>query len=158
MKPLPKLGLRALILGALLLLIFLSAGIWLVKLFLMVLLAFLVGTVWRSDVREARLERQLILAFVPLRTKRWSLNKFHRIEIVNKPPTSVWAAVGIGMVWWLMWRAFDWLFPWLEATYQLHLRGKTGKRVLAWQGNSESDFDENTERLIEITGFPVQRM
>ena len=146
------------ILGVLLIPIFLSSGFWLIKLFLTVLMAFLVGTVWRSDVREARLERQLILAFVPLRTKRWSLDKFQRIDIVCKPPTTVWAAAGIGVVWWLMWRAFDWLFPWLEATYQLHLRGKTGKRVLAWQGNSENDFDENTERLIQATGLPVQRL
>lgn len=158
MKPLPKLGLRAVILVVLLIPILLSSGFWLVKLFLTVLMAFLVGTVWRSDVREARIERQLFLAFVPLRTKRWSLDKFQRIEIVTRPPTSVVAVVGIGVVWWLMWRAFDWLFPWLEATYQLHLRGKTGKRVLAWQGNSEADFDANMERLIEVTGLPVQRL
>ena len=157
MKPDPKLAIRAVILAVLLVPIFFTSAHWVMKLFLVVLMALLVGTVWRTDVRDARLERQLILAFVPLRTKRWSLDKFQRIETAYKPPTTVWAAVGIGAVWWLMWRAFDWLFPWLEATYQLYLRGKTGKRVLAWQGNSEENFQANTDLLIERTGLPVQR-
>jgi len=109
MKPSPMLVIRGVILGVLLIPIFFASAYWLMKLCMVAFFACVVGTVWRTDIREARLERQLILAFIPLRTKRWSLDKFQRIETAYKPPTSVVAAVGIGMVWWLMWRAFDWL-------------------------------------------------
>jgi hypothetical protein len=56
------------------------------------------------------------------------------------------------MVWLL-----DWLIPWAGGDYKLWLRTLSGGRVLAWQGNGESNFRQNLEILEEVSGLPVTR-
>jgi hypothetical protein len=56
------------------------------------------------------------------------------------------------MVWLL-----DWLIPWAGGEYKLWLRMLAGHRVLAWQGNGESNFRQNLNILEDISGLPVVR-
>ena len=56
-----------------------------------------------------------------------------------------------------MWRFFDSCVPWFGGDFKLWLWAATGKRVLAWQGSRDEDFQNNLRLMVRATHLPVER-
>lgn len=159
LRPVPRVVLR-LIVFVLLALFGLLGTVWWNKLFWLVTMAFFCGTYRVSRISEGHFERRMVVMFVPLRWKRWPLEQFVEIEVLYEDPWSVGRLLPIALlnfVWVLWFRVFDWLVPWFGGSYKLRLRPAKGARIVAWQGNSEANFQTNVELLQDSTGLAVRR-
>lgn len=156
LQPSPRVVLRFAIFLCLAAFISIGHASWISKLGFCASMAFLLGSYRVARVREGSFERRMVLLFVPLKTKRWPLDRFTEIETVWQDGIHVGWALLIGPGLWIFWRLFDWIIPWMGGSYQLRLRHK-GRRVLVWQGNSETVFQENLAILEGITALPVRR-
>jgi hypothetical protein len=109
-----------------------------------------------SRIRGAYFERILFIMFLPIRTKRWSLDRFVSIQPEAEPVDEMagawWWIFGN---WYIMWIVFDWMIPWVGGPIKLWLRSGSGKRVLAWQGRSDSQFRENLQLLQHRLGLSI---
>ncbi|HJT31741.1 MAG TPA: hypothetical protein VJ783_06775 [Pirellulales bacterium] len=47
--------------------------------------------------------------------------------------------------------------PWFGGDFKLWLWAATGKRVLAWQGSRDEDFQNNLRLMVRATHLPVER-
>lgn len=118
---------------------------------------FIGGSYRRSRIVGADFERTMFLMFVPVRKRRWPIDRFTQIETDWKQETRVESSWFLGIPLWLTMHAFDRIIPWLGGPFKLWLRAVSGKRVLAWQGASEKNFNENIVRIQSTLGIPVQR-
>jgi hypothetical protein len=110
-----------------------------------------------SRIRGEQFERLMFVVFMPVRTKRWSLERFVSIQPEAEPGDELggawWWIFGN---WYIMWIVFDWMIPWVGGPIKLWLRASSGKRVLAWQGRSDSQFRENMDLLQHRLGLPIE--
>ena len=95
--------------------------------------------------------------FIPARTRRWSLDRFVGIQPESVPQDQFagewWMIFGS---WFLWWTVLDWMMPWVGGSYKLWFRAGSGRRVLAWQGSSDTQFRENLDLLQRRTGLSIE--
>lgn len=116
------------------------------------------GSYRLARIADGHFERILVLMFIPVRTRRWPIDRFTRIETDwGEETDTLWTTVLMGVEMWLFSKACDAIFPWLGGSYKLWLRAGSGKRVLAWQGMSDRSFETNRDLLQNTLGLPVQR-
>jgi hypothetical protein len=130
---------------------------WASKVGFVFCMAFFLGSYRVARLNDGYFERRLVFMFVPLRFKRWQLDRCIQIETVFEEEMNVGWALLIGPVLWLWFWFFDWVLPWIGGGYVLRLRHGKGGKVLVWQGNSEANFHANLEILKNNTGLPIQR-
>jgi hypothetical protein len=157
LRPLPRFGWRSALFALLILPVVLSSGGLTGKVVSAVVAAVVTGTYRESRIRGQRFESRMVICFLPLRFRRWKLQQI--VEIA----TDVEGRMGCGWVLvfgpflWLMWRLCDWLLPWIGGEYAIWLVLANGKRILAWQGNSDDNFQWNLELLERLARAPVVR-
>ena len=157
LSPTPRPRLRAVILAVLLMATFISSGAWLGKLFGAMLLVLLAGTYRYSYVHDDRFQFRYFVGFVPMKVRSYPLKKAVRIEVDQESPAGVWTLIFLGPWNWLWCHILDHVFPWFGGRYRLWLCTVSGKRVLAWQGNSDACFQQNLRFLETVTGLPIER-
>ena len=156
LQPHPRVKLRWILFGVLLLPALISSATWYEKLFAALLLAFVVGTYRQSRICGDRFESGMILMFKQLRVRKWKLDRVVVIETEVATRADLGTVVLFAPLWAFL-RICGWLLPWLGGEIKLWLRSAKGKRVLAWQGNSEEHYQTNLEMLQTATGAEVQR-
>ena len=159
--PQPKIWLRVTILVLLVALAWIGESSWYAKGIFALAMAGLFGTFPRLRINTEYFQQEWFVAFLPVYGRRMRLDKLVQIE------TDVETRMGMGTgivlaffvgVWnVLMIWLFDWLIPWFGGDYKLWLRTKSDRRILAWQGNGESNFRRNLAALKDISGLPVTR-
>ncbi len=157
LQPNPRLWLRAVLFAVLLTPLLLSSVGWFQKLFVVAMLALMVGTFRRSWIRGDKFRTGMVVMFYPMRMRQWKLERFVVIEIELENRLHFLWVLATGPMLWLVCRISDFLFPWIGGEFTLWLRTAKGKRVLAWQGNSEDHFETNLELLQNATGAEIQR-
>jgi hypothetical protein len=159
--PQPKIWLRLVILALFVALAWIGTTPWQSKLGFCVMVAGFLGTFPRPRISAKYYEREWFAIFVPLGRSRTRLTDLTQIETDLEKSigmaggclvTVVFGIQTLLMVWLL-----DWLLPWAGGSYKLWLRTKSGRRILAWQGNGESNFQRNMEILQDTLGLPVTR-
>lgn len=157
LKPTPRVWLRTLLLGLLMLPIPFASATWVVKLTGLLLWTALLGSYRIARIEEGAFVVRLVVGFVPLRPRRVRLERVARLTVdIEQPTGTLWVFV-IGP-WNLMFSwLFDWLLPWLGGRYRVWLVSAKGRRVLAWQGNSDAFFRDNVDRLESATGLVLER-
>jgi hypothetical protein len=155
--PIPRLWLRLSIWIALVAFISIGHASWISKLGFAFWSAFFLGTYRRARLNNGWFERWMVVMFIPMKVKRWQLERFIQIETVWEEGMHVGWALVIGPAMWLWARLFDLIIPWMGGEYQLRLRHAKGGPVLVWQGNSEANFHANLEILKANTGLPIHR-
>ena len=159
--PQPKIWLRVTILVLLVALAWIGASPWYAKSIFCLAMAGLLGTFPRLRINTEYFQQEWFVAFLPVHGRRMRLDKLVQIETDLETRMGIGTGCVLGflfgiqnmlMVWLL-----DWLIPWLGGDYKLWLRTKSDRRILAWQGNGESNFRRNLETLKVISGLPVTR-
>src|SRR4029077_6800934 len=147
LHPNPRVGMRLIALAALAAFISIGHASWISKLGFVCCMAFFLGSYRVARLKDGYFERQMVFMFIPLRLRRWQLDRCIQIETVFEESMNIGWALLIGPVLWLWFRFFDWLLPWIGGGYVLRLRRAKGGQVLVWQGNSETNFHANLEIL-----------
>jgi hypothetical protein len=132
-----------------------SKGIWIGT------MAFLLGSFRTARIEGGWFERQMVFMFVPLKRKRWPMDGFVDIETRFGDPSATGGLLifSIFNLFFVVWSAlFDRLVPWFGGAFQIRLKLTKKGRVLVWQGNSQSHFEENLERLEAASGLRVRRV
>lgn len=153
--PVRSLRRRAIVVAGLWLLALIGTTSWSQKLFFCACMALWIGSFPQARLSGGRFERELYVAFVRVRTKRWKLDRFCRIEI-GPDEHSETGPVGVLLApffWFLP--VIDAIVPWLGGDYKVWLRAHSGRRVLVWQGNSDEYYKANLAALRQVTGLPV---
>ena len=159
--PHPKIWLRALIVLLFAALASIGTTPWQSKVGFCFIVAGFLGTFPRPRISAKCYEREWFALFVPLGRSRTRLTDLTQIETDLEKGigmtggclvTLVFGIQTLVMVWFL-----DWLFPWAGGSYKLWLRTKSDQRILAWQGNGESNFQQNLEILQDTLRLPVTR-
>ncbi|HEY3964184.1 MAG TPA: hypothetical protein VGM05_06480 [Planctomycetaceae bacterium] len=157
LRPLPRLGIRLVAFAALAAFASIGETGWGAKLGFCAAMAFFLGSYRVARLNDGRFERRMVIMFVPLRTKKFQLDRCTDIETFWEEGMGVeWAWI-TGGPFWILWTIFDWIVPWLGGTYRLRLRRVKGGPALVWQGQSEANFQANLALLQNNTGLPVQR-
>jgi hypothetical protein len=157
LHPIPRIAWRVAVLAALAAFISISHARWPSKVGFCFWMAFFLGSYRVARINDGWFERRMVMFFIPLKLKRWQLERFTDIETKYEQGMNVGWALVIGPALWLWSHFFDWVVPWLGGNYQLRLRHVKGGPVLVWQGNSEANFEANLAILKNITGLPVKR-
>lgn len=155
--PIPRLGLRVALAAGLAGLGLIGTAPFLSKVGFCLFVAALCGSYRIARIAHGHFERILMVMFIPVRSKRWPMDRFTRIETDWKDETGLLSALFLGGSLWLFLKAFDWLLPWMGGSYKIWLRAASGKRVLAWQGMSDRSFETNRDLLQSTLGLPVER-
>jgi hypothetical protein len=153
--PTPRRRVRIGIVGALWLLALISSVGWLTKLAFCLTTVVWFGTWRRYGVTDRSLIQQWTVGFIQLSTIRTSHRKFEFVEVVHQGQVGVWEFVLFGPFSFVYGFISEWLFPWLTGSYQLWLNNSSDERVLAWQGNSQEQFETNLAALQSATGLRI---
>ncbi len=157
LRPVRRWWLRFLVFLAFATIAIFSRAVWHKKVFFSATMAAWAGSYPVARIKGERFERLMFIMFVPARVKRWSLDRFTGVQTECEPQDEYafgwWWFFGN---WWVVWIVFDWIVPWLGGSYKLYLRAGSGKRVLAWQGNSESQFRANLDILQRRAGLSLE--
>lgn len=150
---------RAIIWGALCALALIgSTGLW-PKFVFCVSMGLLTGSFPQACLADGRFHRELYVLFVRVRRQRWKLERFVQIEtgLEDRPFDSFAQIFKSGEIMNRIWGLFDACVPWLGGDYKIYLRSASGKRVQAWQGSNDEQFNANVELLRRATGLNVER-
>lgn len=155
--PLPNWKTRWIVFGVMILPALFAGSGWLLKLLAIALVAALVGSARESRVVGTDLVTQLFIAFVPRQPERCKLKFVVQIEAENRK--------GIGAVdWmffmgfnWVMDRIMQWIWPWMAGELELWVITARDKKMLAWRGNGDANFQANLATLTSATGAAVKR-
>src|SRR5262245_50431979 len=141
LHPVRRWWLRAIVFASLCAFPMISRADWYKKLIFAAGMAAWIGSYPVASVRCEHFEKGMFIMFVPARRKRWSLDRFIRIETGCEPEDEAagawWLFFG---EWYIAWIVMDWIIPWVGGPMKLWLRSKSGNRVLAWQGQSDRQF------------------
>ena len=157
LRPFPRLWLRLAIWIALVAFISIGHASWISKLGFAFWTAFFLGSYRVARLNDGWFERRMVFLFIPMKVKRWQLERFIQIEIIWEEGMHIGWSFLIGPFLWLWYRFFDLILPWLGGEYQIRLRHTKGRPVLVWQGNSDRQFQANLEILQANTGLPIHR-
>ena len=159
--PQPRIWLRVAILAILAVLVCIGASLWYAKIAFCLVATGFFGTFPRPCINTMYFEKQWFVFFVPVNLHKTRLADVVQIEtdVESRMGMASGCALSlvIGIQNVLMVWLLDWLIPWAGGDYKLWLRIGVDKRVLAWQGNGESNFRKNLEILEDISELPVTR-
>jgi hypothetical protein len=159
--PQPKVWLRVTILALLIALASIGTSPWFAKLAFCLAMFGFFGTFPRPRINAIFFETEWFAFFVPVYRRRTDLAEVVQIETDVQTrigmDTGILLSMLIGLQSVLMLWLADWLIPWFGGDYKLLLRTKSDQRVLAWQGNGESNFRRNLEILGDVSGLSVTR-
>jgi hypothetical protein len=150
---------RAIIWAALCLFGLIGTAGFLPKLAFCISMGLLLGSFPQAYLKNAAFHSELYVLFVRLRKKRWKLERFVQIEtgLEERPFDSFANVFKSGEIMNRIWGWFDACVPWLGGDYKIWLRAVSGKRVQAWQGSNDDQFEANLDLLRRVTGLPVER-
>ena len=159
--PQPKIWLRVLILVLLLSMTLIGTAPWAVKLIAALTMVAVLGTFPRPRINSEFFEKEWFVVFVPVSVRRTPMADVvqietdleYRIGLAGGFVLSLFIGLWNMLMIWLL----DWLIPWAGGDYKLWLRTASGDRVLAWQGNGETNFRQNLEILEDVSDKPVTR-
>ena len=159
--PQPKIWLRVLILALLLSMTLIGTAPWTVKLVAALTMVAVLGTFPRPRINSEFFEKEWFVVFVPVSVRRTPMADVmqietdleYRIGLAGGFVLSLFIGLWNMLMIWLL----DWLIPWAGGDYKLWLRTASGDRVLAWQGNGETNFRQNLEILEDVSDKPVTR-
>lgn len=159
LDPVRSLKIRAIVVAALCLLALVGTSGWGMKAVFCLSMALWVGSFRQARVLDGHFCRKLYVMFVRVQSKKWKLERFVRIEtsLEDSPFASLARLSRSGELLDRVWRFIDSCVPWFGGDYKLWLRAATGKRVLAWQGSRDEDFQDNLRLMTRATGLPVER-
>jgi hypothetical protein len=135
-----------------------SADVW-PKLVFCLSMGLLLGSFPQASLGGGAFHREFFIMFLRAQKKKWKLERFVQIEIGSeeRPFDSAAQIFKSGELMNRIWGLFDACVPWLGGDYKLYLRSASGKRVLAWQGGNDEQFQANLEALRRATGLQVER-
>lgn len=156
LKPVPDRKIRLAVVAVLWVLALSVQAGWLEKLVLLLLVLVLVGS-WRQfRVSPKSIKHRWTVCFAGLPHRRWSLRRFTRVEVCYEEATTTMDLVLFGWMGFLYGWIISLCLPWIGGTYQIWLNDDhDNQRVLAWQGNSQEQFERNIEILQATTGLPL---
>ncbi|HEX5446663.1 MAG TPA: hypothetical protein VFW87_22785 [Pirellulales bacterium] len=159
LAPVRSLRRRSIVVAALCALALVGTTGWRMKAAFCISMALWIGSFRQARVLDGCFCRELFLAFVRVQSKRWKLERFVGIEtsLEDSPFDSLAQISQVGELFNKAWRFIDSCVPWFGGEYKLWLRAASGKRVLAWQGSRDEDFQANLQLLIRVTRLPVER-
>lgn len=159
LEPVRSLKIRAIVVAALCLLALVGTTGWGMKAVCCLSMALWLGSFRQARVLDGHFCRELYVMFARVQAKKWKFERFVRIEtsLEDSPFTSLARLSRSGELLDRLWRLFDSCVPWFGGDYKLWLRAATGKRVLAWQGSRDEDFQDNLRLMASATHLPVER-
>ena len=119
-------------------------------------MALLLSSYPRNQISRDEFQREIAILFMPVHAKRWPLRRFRTIQTDLEFRLPLWTIIFFGFTW-LMVRSLDLFMPWMGGSFIIRLRTWKKADIVAWQGNSESDFRANLQTLQAMTGLPVER-
>jgi hypothetical protein len=155
--PPTRLRLRIVLFVILIIPALIGSTLWSTKLCAVAMVAFLVGTYRQSLISGAEFHTNMAILFVPLSTKTMKLKFVATIETSLERRAGLWTFFLFGPTFMVFSWIADFLLPWIGGAYGLTLVSGKGKRVHAWQGNNEDDFQKNLAMLKNATGAEVVR-
>lgn len=155
--PIPRVSLRWILFAVLALFALFSNTPWLMKPLALIVPAFITGTYRESRIRNGRFQTRMVYFFVPGRRRSWKLERFVAVETELEQHAGCLTILFFGPFFWFLTYVVDWLLPWLGGDFILWLHTAKGKRILAWQGSSDENFQENLNTLVSVTGAEVIR-
>lgn len=100
-------------------------------------------------VTERHIEQTIVVGFYPVYKKRWKLRDFTAVETEMEQRLTETFGLLVLFFWvfWLLFRIFDYVMPWMGGNYKLYLRQFDDERLLIWQGNNDADYEVNRDIL-----------
>jgi hypothetical protein len=131
---------------------------WYQKILFAISMVLIFGAFPIIRVTQKTIEQTIVVGFYPVHTKRWKLRDFSAVEtdIERRITETFGLLVLFFWVFWLLFRIFDHLMPWMGGDYKIFLRQFDDERLLIWQGNRDVDFETNREILedaVQRAGF-----
>ena len=122
-------------------------------------MGLILGSFPQAHLENGAFHRDLYVLFLRVRKQRWKLERFVQIEtgLEDRPFDSFANVFKSGELMNRIWGLFDACAPWLGGDYKIWLRAASGKRVLAWQGSNDDQFQANLDVLRRTTGLQVER-
>lgn len=157
LHPLPRIQFRVGLFVLLIIPPLVTSGPWTGKISAVVMVSFLVGTYRRSVISGGTFQTNMTWMFIPFSPRRCKLKYVATIETGLEPRAGWWTFFLFGPSFWVFSRICDFLMPWIGGEMKLWLRSAKGKRLLAWQGNSNDHFQANLAMLKNATGAEVVR-
>lgn len=150
---------RAIIWAALCVFALIGSADWRPKFAFCLSMGLLLGSFPQASLGGGAFYREFFVLFMRAQKKKWKLERFVQIEIGSEErPFDSWANVfKSGEIMNRIWGMFDACVPWLGGEYKLYLRSTSGKRVLAWQGSNDEQFQANLAALQRATSLKVER-
>ncbi len=130
---------------------------WILKPLAVATMAALVGTAKASRVTGTELVTQLFVVFVPFKPKRCKLKFIAEIQAENRKNVGAVDWVFFMGFNWFMDRIMQWIWPWKAGELELWVTTARDKRMLAWRGNGNDNFQANLATLTSATGANVKR-
>jgi hypothetical protein len=123
-------------------------------------MGLLLGSFPQAKLENGAFHSELYVLFWRARKKRWKLERFVQIEVglEDRPFDSFANVFKSGELMNKIWGLFDACVPWLGGDYKIWLRSASGKRVLAWQGSNDEQFQGNLDILRRATGLHLERV
>ena len=158
LQPDVRIVIRRVLFGVLIIPALVASSPWFVKIVGCAMVAFLTGTYRESRIVGSRFETRMVFLFVRRDYKKFKLDHVVTIETGLEDRAGWGTFFLFGPLYWAASRACDFLLPWVGGEFKLWLRSARGRRLLAWQGNSEDYFQSNLEILQTATGADVERV
>lgn len=121
------------------------------------MIAGLVGSAREGRVTGTELIVQQFVAFMPLKPKRCKLKFVVQIEAQNRKDIGGMDWILFGGFNWFMDRIMQWIWPWMAGELELWVVTARDKKMLAWRGNGDDEFQKNLATLTSATGAAVRR-
>jgi hypothetical protein len=150
-------SLRLLVLVGLVLLAVICGASWYHLAVFAFFMGLLLGTFPRVRLRGELLEREFLLLFMPLHHVECRLGEIESLETGVEEQLGVAYGCLIGFQTWVIGKLVDRMAPWLGGDCKIWLRLRSGRRLLAWQGNNEQHFRQNLTVLERSTDLRAVR-
>lgn len=121
------------------------------------MVAWIVGSAREARIVGTDLVVQQVIAFVPLQPQRCKLKFVVEVDAQNRKDVGGADWLLFGGFNWFMDRIMQWVWPWMAGELELWVVTARDKRLLAWSGNSDADFQANLATLTSATGASVKR-
>lgn len=147
---------RLIILGCLVVFILIGQAPLHVQLAFDLCWALILGSYPLVEIREKTIEQTTMVGFFPVHRKTYQLRDFVSVEtdVETRITQFVGCLILFIFFYWLLFRIFDYLLPWLGGDYKLWLRRYDDERIPIWQGNNTTDYEANLA-LLESAGLRI---
>lgn len=149
LEPQRRVRLRVISLATLVGFVCIGPAPWYQKLLFALSMLLIFGAYPVIVVTEKYIEQTIIVGFYPAHRKRWKLREFTAVETEMEQRITETFGLLVLFFWvfWLLFRIFDFLMPWMGGNYKLYLRQFDDERLLIWQGNNDADYETNRDIL-----------